>query len=893
MYNNATAMPFQYCPLTSTSIACPANLCLLACGLSERHDISPFFLCTPPYNKSGVSCANAGEVLTMWCPWLVGYQNSQKTDPSCYNALFAPCMKRCSSQAITPDLLLPQTTNVLTMALADILSPTDAVFAIPFIEDQSVRTVLDGLNTSIYRSSNKTFTGFTVAPVSGYSVLAGIQITTAANCTACDPTVVIVESANAVDSTDFYIVSTFRLLSDFNDNETKTFVSSAYAEANRSATFTFTIAAMSDGQYINHVPHNIYRVRFPELRNATQADSMQVAGVQLLGMGCAVSDMNLTSAMHTSCQTGSNVLLGTTCEVHCVNPSEKSAMPAKRTCEGIYRSIRPGIPTQNASDRTNSSPRIFSVSETIGFETIASGQLNSRLFTLVLQRDCHLVLYRDQGGRNQYAFWASNTYHNLTGACINPKLNLTSDGAIIIQGARGVIWRSGPGGRTDGPFTVLIVGPKPTAALVNGSGFLVWSTALPVVTWTGVNPLCITTTTTTTTMTTTRTTTTSRSTTPTRTSTATTPTTIVIPSTTSSTTTPQTSASVTQAAISSSVTAIATGATITSLGPSIATTAPPPLPSSTTSSAGTPQPASTASLRSTLFVSSASVSATTTVTRVSQPTTAIAANSSAGVAQGSTHDADGGSMLPIFAGVVGAAVLFVALALLLLFVRHRKQQQGEAVVRATADLTMPSTQHVNPMFGHESSGEPGYASPDGDGAYSVPTFVDGRGFADYSAPNAIAHPHDYAAAYGTSRSPYAIAVQQGAGYEYATTDNMPPNGGSHSPAVAGAVPSHILQMYARPLPRSARAKAGTQIDDEQGELGYQDVNPLTFNAYASPAAIVSAHNPYFDPPSTSHSDSSPSRSVYQVPGPTATDGGEGGLSGSFYAIPLDFNTTKI
>eukprot|EP00048_Salpingoeca_helianthica_P006596 m.100572 g.100572 ORF g.100572 m.100572 type:complete len:402 (+) comp14061_c4_seq3:1113-2318(+) len=334
-----------YCALQNTSINCAPNLCIQTCALAKRWDVAAFFLCQPP---GFVDCSNVGTILTTWCPMPTPFFAPGTLTPACYADAIASCVSLCSAPSRFMPLVLPSQGTLIPLRTVNALSPSDTIFTNnDRITSQgiSIPNLLDAFANTSYTSTFKQNSSFTVVPISGYSIVTGISITTANDCPECDPTLVIIESSNAVDSAAFYSVSFFDLTTN-----------AAYmGDTTRGKVWTFSLPSL----FLNTIPHNIYRLRFPLLRDTTTASSLKIANMQLLGLACSISDLALPSNATTNCtsSTGS-LLLGVTCTVtapvavsSCNLTLGFVSVNATRTCVGVY----PPTPLAISLSSSNSS----------------------------------------------------------------------------------------------------------------------------------------------------------------------------------------------------------------------------------------------------------------------------------------------------------------------------------------------------------------------------------------------------------------------------------------------------------------------------------------------------------------------------------------------------------
>ncbi len=123
---------------------------------------------------------------------------------------------------------------------------------------EQVALAIDGKTSTKYLNFKKLNTGFTVTPSAGASVITGIRLTSANDSPDRDPASYILEGSN--DGTSFTQISQGAVA-----KFSKRFEAQAITFANTAAYKTF-------------------RVTFPTVANATAANSMQIAEVELLGV---------------------------------------------------------------------------------------------------------------------------------------------------------------------------------------------------------------------------------------------------------------------------------------------------------------------------------------------------------------------------------------------------------------------------------------------------------------------------------------------------------------------------------------------------------------------------------------------------------------------------------
>ena len=145
----------------------------------------------------------------------------------------------------------PTAVNVL--AYGDAIRPSS--YNSPGAE--RVINVADGTNSTKYLNFDKLNTGFTIIPARGDSVITGIRLISANDAPERDPSSFLIEGTSDL--------KTF----------TKVATNAIPAFTARFATNTVSFA--------NTAAFSAYRVTFPTVSNATTANSMQVAEVQLLG----------------------------------------------------------------------------------------------------------------------------------------------------------------------------------------------------------------------------------------------------------------------------------------------------------------------------------------------------------------------------------------------------------------------------------------------------------------------------------------------------------------------------------------------------------------------------------------------------------------------------------
>ena len=122
---------------------------------------------------------------------------------------------------------------------------------------ERVVNVADGTNSTKYLNFDKLNTGFTIIPARGDSVITGIRLISANDAPERDPSSFLIEGSNDLKT------------------YTKVATNSIPAFSARFATNTVS--------FDNTAAYAAYRVTFPTVSNATSANSMQVAEVQLLG----------------------------------------------------------------------------------------------------------------------------------------------------------------------------------------------------------------------------------------------------------------------------------------------------------------------------------------------------------------------------------------------------------------------------------------------------------------------------------------------------------------------------------------------------------------------------------------------------------------------------------
>jgi hypothetical protein len=463
------------CLLTDINLVCPANLCVAACTMNLRYDVPSAFMCgSSP--TTPITCSNANRILSSWCSAAGSSSNSPfftsgTSTPACYTDGIAQCVARCSSPSFFPSLLLPLTGTAATTQYVPILSPNDLIIPrsanSPAGNDAS--KAIDGDSNTKYRSWDKAGSGFTVIPASGYSIVAGIRITTADDAMERDPMSVTVESANSATSA----LTFYRRLGPISLTSDSSYMN--WWTVGRRATYTFIDSTTSS---YNSIPSNIYRVTFNTLRNIPAfPDSMQVAEVQLLGIGCAVNEMSLQTGVTTNCAAGSSVLLGTTCTVTATGCSGGTSVTTYRTCSGVYSN---SVSDVNFHTWSLSSPS----------STAAPVSSSAGFYIFSLDTSCNLALTYSFLGTSSIVW---QTFTNTGVTCESPRLVLTSDGILMVQSGTTnptSIWQSGPGGRTDGPFTLKIGINIIGAYLLNNANQIVWSTRSASLMWSGSNPTC-------------------------------------------------------------------------------------------------------------------------------------------------------------------------------------------------------------------------------------------------------------------------------------------------------------------------------------------------------------------------------------------------------------------
>ena len=122
---------------------------------------------------------------------------------------------------------------------------------------ERVVNVADGTNSTKYLNFDKLNTGFTIIPAKGDSVITGIRLISANDSPERDPSSFLIEGSNDLKT------------------YTKIATNTVPAFSARFATNTVS--------FTNTAAYAAYRVTFPTVSNATSANSMQVAEVQLLG----------------------------------------------------------------------------------------------------------------------------------------------------------------------------------------------------------------------------------------------------------------------------------------------------------------------------------------------------------------------------------------------------------------------------------------------------------------------------------------------------------------------------------------------------------------------------------------------------------------------------------
>jgi hypothetical protein len=296
---------------------------------------------------------------------------------------------------------------------------------------------------------------------------------------------------------------------------------------------------------------------------------------------------------------------------------------AVRTCSGIFASpIDLSVPPATGS---------FLTSAAAGPRTMRPGtplvSANGR-FQFFVEGDCRFAIYRGAPSPSSVVWEAPIG----SATCSHPTLSVTADGSIAVSSGASVPWRSGPGGRTDGPF-YFVLDNSGVATLATSAGTVLWSTAPPHVAWTGGLP-CV----------------------------APAP-----PTTTTTTTTapPTTTAASEETSVEPASDRTAPPATGSGPDP---TTAPGASSSATTATGGNAAGQST-----TTSAHSVTESSTTSVP--------ILNGGNNGITEASSSR--GGAAGPAIIGGVVAGVLLLAIVVLLLAIRHRRKRAREAA-RAVA-----------------------------------------------------------------------------------------------------------------------------------------------------------------------------------------------------------------